>query len=66
MRGDCTAFTVSKKRTTTVTFRLFTHNVSTEKMRKDKRDRNDMRGTKYTRYNTETSRLFTYIVSIEN
>ena len=27
---------------------FFTHIVSTEKMRKDMRDRKDMRGTKYT------------------
>ena len=36
----------------TVTSRLFTHIVSTEKMRKDMRDRKDMRGTKYTYYNS--------------
>ena len=35
----------------TVTSRLFTHIVSTEKMRKDTRDRKDTRGTKYTYYN---------------
>ena len=34
----------------TVTSRYFTHIVSTEKMRKDMRDRKDMRGTKYTYY----------------
>ena len=33
-----------------VTSDLFTHIVSTEKMRKNKRDRKDMRGTKYTYY----------------
>ena len=32
----------------TVTSRLFTHIVSTKKMRKDMRDRKDMRGTNYT------------------
>ena len=32
----------------TVTSRLFTHIVSTEKVRKDMRDRKDMRGMKYT------------------
>ena len=32
----------------TVTSRLFTHIVSTEKIRKDIRDCKDMRGTKYT------------------
>ena len=36
---------------TTVTSRLITHIVSTEKMRKDTRDRKDTRGTKYTYYN---------------
>ena len=36
----------------TVTSRLFTHTVSTEKMRKDMIDRKDMRGTKYTYYNS--------------
>ena len=36
----------------TVTSRLFTHIVSTEKLRKDTRDRKDTRGTKYTYYNT--------------
>ena len=35
----------------TVTSRSFTHIVSTEKMRKDMRDREDTRGTKYTYYN---------------
>jgi len=35
-------------KTTTVTSRLFTHIVSTEKMRKDMRDRKDIRGTKNT------------------
>ena len=35
---------------TTVTSRLFTHTVSTEKMRKDMRERKDMRGTNYTNY----------------
>ena len=35
----------------TVTSRLFTHIVSIEKMRKDTRDRKDMKGTKYTYYN---------------
>ena len=30
--------------------RLFTHIVSTEKLRKDMRDRKDMRGTNYTYY----------------
>ena len=35
----------------TVTSRLFTHIVSTEKARKDMRDRKDTRGTKYTYYN---------------
>ena len=35
----------------TVTSRLFTHIVSTEKVRKDMRDRKDTRGTKYTYYN---------------
>ena len=35
----------------TVTSRLFTHIVSTEKMHKDTRDRKDTRGTKYTYYN---------------
>ena len=35
----------------TVTSRLFTHIASTEKMRKDMRDRKDMRCTKYTYYN---------------
>ena len=34
----------------TVNSRLFTHIVSTEKMRKDMRDRKDNRGTKYTYY----------------
>ena len=34
----------------TVTSRLFTHIVSTEKMRKDMRYRKDTRGTKYTYY----------------
>ena len=34
----------------TVTSRLFTHIVSIEKMRKDMKDRKDMRGTKYTYY----------------
>ena len=34
----------------TVTSRLFTHIVSTEKMRKDLRDHKDMRGTNYTYY----------------
>ena len=34
----------------TVTSRLFTHIVSTEKVRKDMRDRKDMRGTNYTYY----------------
>ena len=32
----------------TVTSRLFTHIVSTEKVGKDMRDRKDMRGTNYT------------------
>ena len=32
----------------TVTYRLFTQIVSTEKMRKDMRKRKDMRGTNYT------------------
>ena len=32
----------------TVTSRLFTHIVSTEKIRKDMRDRKDMRAIKYT------------------
>ena len=36
----------------TVTSRLFTHTVSTDKMRKDMIDRKDMRGTKYTYYNS--------------
>ena len=35
----------------TVTSRLFTHIVSTEKMRKYMRDRKDTRGTKYNNYN---------------
>ena len=35
----------------TVTSRLFTHIVSTEKVRKGARDRKDARGTKYTYYN---------------
>ena len=35
----------------TVNSRLFTHIVSTEKMRKDMRDRKDNRGTKYTNCN---------------
>ena len=35
----------------TVTSRLFTHIVSTEKVRKDIRERKDTRGTKYTYYN---------------
>ena len=34
----------------TVTSRLFTHIVSIEKMRKDIKDRKNMRGTKYTYY----------------
>ena len=34
----------------TVTSRLFTHIVSTEKRRKDLRDRKDSRGTSYTYY----------------
>ena len=34
----------------TVTSRLFTHIVSTEKVRKDMRDRKDIRGTNYTYY----------------
>ena len=34
----------------TVTSRLFTHIVSTEKMRNDLRDRKDSRGTNYTYY----------------
>ena len=34
----------------TVTSRLFTHIVSTEKVRKEMRDRKDSRGTKYTYY----------------
>ena len=34
----------------TVTSRLFTHIVSTEKMYKDMRDRKEMRGTNYTYY----------------
>ena len=37
-----------KKKILTVTSRLFTHIVSTEKMRKDTRDRKDTRGTKFT------------------
>ena len=37
---------------TTVTSRLFTHIVSTEKMRNDLRDRKDPRVTKYTYYNS--------------
>ena len=36
-----------KKKLITVTFRMFTHIMSTEKMRKDIRDRKDMRGTNY-------------------
>ena len=36
----------------TVTSRLFTHIVSTEKMRNDLRDRKDPRVTKYTYYNS--------------
>ena len=40
-----------KKKTYTVTSRLFTHIVSTEKMRKDTKDRKDTRGAKYTYYN---------------
>ena len=39
-----------KKKLITVTFRMFTHIMSTEKMRKDIRDRKDMRGTKYNYY----------------
>ena len=35
------------KKQSTVTFRLFTHIVSTEKMRKYMRDREYTRGTKY-------------------
>ena len=35
----------------TVISRLFTHIVSTEKVRKDMRDRKETRGTKYTHYN---------------
>ena len=35
----------------TVTSRLFTHIVSTEKMRKDMTDRKDMKGTKHTYLN---------------
>ena len=35
----------------TVTSRLYTHIVSTEKVRKDTRDRKDTRCTKYTYYN---------------
>ena len=35
---------------TTVTSRLFTHIVFTEKMRKDLRDRKDSRGTNYNYY----------------
>ena len=34
----------------TVTSRLYTHIVSTEKVRKDTRDRKDTRGSKYTYY----------------
>ena len=34
----------------TVTFRLFTHIVSTEKVHKDMRDRKYMTGIKYTYY----------------
>ena len=41
----------SQSKLSTVTSRLFTRIVSTEKMRKDMRDRKDMRGTKYIRYN---------------
>ena len=36
------------KKIFTVTSHLFTHIVSVEKMRKDMRDRKDMRGTNYT------------------
>ena len=36
----------------TVTSRLFKQIVSTEKMRKDMRDCKDMKGTKYTYYNS--------------
>ena len=35
----------------TVTSRLFTHTVSTEKSRKEMRDRKDTRGIKHTYYN---------------
>ena len=43
----------------TVTSLLFTHIVSTEKMRKDMTDRKDMRGIKHTYYNGS----FFYIAS---
>ena len=46
------------KKTVTVT-RLFTHIVSTEKSRKDMRDRKDTRGIKHTYYNGS----FFYIAS---
>ena len=46
----------------TVTSRLFTHIVSTEKMGKDMRDRKDMRGTKYTNYNS----CFLILLSIKS
>ena len=44
----------------TVTSRLFTHIVSTEKSRKEMRDRKDTRGIKHTYYNGS---LFFYIAS---
>ena len=46
----------------TVTSCLFTHIVSTEKMGKDMRDRKDMRGTKYTNYNS----CFLILLSIKS
>ena len=45
-------FSVTFRSNNTFTSRLFTHIVSTEKMRKDMIDRKDMRGTKYTYYNS--------------
>ena len=42
----------SKLKVYTVTFLLFTHVMSTEKVRKDSRNRKDIRGTKYTYHNS--------------
>ena len=43
-------FSFYRNKVVTVTSCLFTHIVSTEKMRKDLRDRKDSRGTNYTYY----------------